>query len=239
MRDWVLALIGVSLSDEQLQALESYAALVRHWNAVAGLVSGADLKRFFERHLLDSLLLVPRIRERESPGRKVDGVAEDEVPSVLEIARESRPIGEPLPIADFGSGAGLPGIPLAIALPETRFILVDRSEKKTRFLRRVRDELTLRNLRVRRADVGELPPASCTAVVARAAMPIARLWPLAQATFAARGYLLVLDKIVQSQSTPDADLPSGCEGGSVQRHWVRMPDSNTWHGVLEFEEINP
>lgn len=51
-------------------------------------------------------------------------------------------------VADIGTGAGLPGIPLAIYLPDVEFTLVDSNSKKTRFVRQVLLELNLKNVRV-------------------------------------------------------------------------------------------
>jgi 16S rRNA (guanine527-N7)-methyltransferase len=51
-------------------------------------------------------------------------------------------------IIDVGSGAGLPGIPLAIAQPEKNFVLLDSNGKKTRFLNEVKRQLHLNNLEV-------------------------------------------------------------------------------------------
>jgi 16S rRNA (guanine527-N7)-methyltransferase len=51
-------------------------------------------------------------------------------------------------VLDVGTGAGLPGIPLAIALPETQFTLIDSNGKKTRFLTEVKNALKLQNVQV-------------------------------------------------------------------------------------------
>lgn len=49
---------------------------------------------------------------------------------------------------DIGAGAGLPGIPLAIALPETEWVLLDSNSKKTRFMQQAKTELALGNVTV-------------------------------------------------------------------------------------------
>ncbi|MCY4566033.1 MAG: 16S rRNA (guanine(527)-N(7))-methyltransferase RsmG [Gammaproteobacteria bacterium] len=218
--------LGVPLAGAQLQALESFSALVARWNRVAGLVSRDDLNRFSHRHLLDSLVLAPLLREREGADAAPGGAdAEDTDAS--------------LPVADFGSGAGLPGVPLAIALPGLTFTLIDRSEKKARFLRRVRDELKLPNVRVLCADVRQLQRCSCRAVVARATMPVQALWPHARAALAPGGCLLVLDRIVRSAEAPPVETPGGCDGATIRRHWTQMPQFGAWHGVLEVREMHP
>ena len=60
--------------------------------------------------------------------------------------------------ADIGTGAGLPGIPLAIAKPETEFVLLDSNGKKTRFLLEVKRALGLSNIKVETTRVENWQP---------------------------------------------------------------------------------
>lgn len=68
-------------------------------------------------------------------------------------------------IVDVGTGAGLPGIPLAIACPERRFVLLDSNGKKTRFVTHVVMTLGLKNVQVAHTRVEDYRPAEPFATV--------------------------------------------------------------------------
>ena len=87
------------------ESLRAYAALVREWAPRLDLVSPRDLERFEERHVEDSLRAAPLL---------------DELPDG--------------PCVDVGSGAGLPGIPLAIARPDRRWTLLEPRQRRAAFL---------------------------------------------------------------------------------------------------------
>jgi len=61
-------------------------------------------------------------------------------------------------VADIGTGAGLPGIPLAIFLPDVEFVLVDSNSKKTRFVQQAILELKLKNVTVLHSRVENFQP---------------------------------------------------------------------------------
>jgi 16S rRNA (guanine527-N7)-methyltransferase len=68
-------------------------------------------------------------------------------------------------LLDLGSGAGLPGIPLALALPQTRVTLLDANQKKAVFLRQVKIELELENVEIACARAEAWQPAERFEVV--------------------------------------------------------------------------
>ena len=96
-------------------------------------------------------------------------------------------------VADLGSGAGLPGVPLAITQPHRHFLLVEANGKKARFLREVVRRLALDNTRVveaRAESTSSSQPVSC--VVARALASLADLTRLAGHWLAPGGQLLAM-----------------------------------------------
>ena len=78
-------------------------------------------------------------------------------------------------VADVGSGAGLPGIPLAIAAPETDFVLIEPMDRRASWLQEVVDELDLENVEVVRARAEEVEGGQFEVVTARAVAALDKL----------------------------------------------------------------
>jgi 16S rRNA (guanine527-N7)-methyltransferase len=79
-------------------------------------------------------------------------------------------------VLDAGSGAGFPGVPLAVVFPETRFLLSESTQKKARFLDSVVEELDLPNAAVYPQRAEEIAAAYKPALItARAVAPVERL----------------------------------------------------------------
>ena len=96
-------------------------------------------------------------------------------------------------VLDVGSGAGLPGIPLALALPDVEFVLLDSSAKKTRFLIQAMSELRLERVSIEHARVEDYrAPRGFNTVVARAFASLAELVARAGPLCAHDGRLLAL-----------------------------------------------
>jgi 16S rRNA (guanine527-N7)-methyltransferase len=94
-------------------------------------------------------------------------------------------------VVDVGSGAGLPGIPLALARPDLRVTLVEPMQRRVAFLRHCCSALEL-SVGIVRARGEELPPASADVVVARAVAPLAALLPATVHALRPGGTLLAM-----------------------------------------------
>ena len=82
----------------------------------------------------------------------------------------ARPMESPERIVDFGSGVGLPGIPLAILFPDAEVILIDRSDRRCDLARRAARILRLENVQVIRGEIGAIPE-NAPYLVSRATLP--------------------------------------------------------------------
>ena len=178
------AAIGIRLGTDQLDLFERYAAAMLRANERLNLTRVTDPEEVQTRHFLDSLTCA--------------------LP-VLEDLKE----GPDWRCLDVGAGAGLPGIPLAIAFPSLRVTLLEATGKNARFLEDVVAELGLTGIGVvaARAEEAARDPAhrdGYELVVARALapLPVALEWCL---PFAATGGRCILPR----GSDLEAQLPAG------------------------------
>lgn len=105
-------------------------------------------------------------------------------------------------IIDIGTGAGLPGIPLAIALPDAEFVLLDSNAKKTRFVQQAVLELKLNNVSVCHSRVEDYRPEQpFDTVLTRAFAGLAGIVRLSAHLLSPEGVLLAMKGL-----TPDAEL---------------------------------
>lgn len=107
------------LSPTQIALFDRLGAIYADWNATINLISRKDIDHLYLHHILHSLAIA----------------------KVITFTAHTR-------ILDFGTGGGFPGIPLAIALPEVDFHLVDATLKKIQAVEAIADTLGLKNIRV-------------------------------------------------------------------------------------------
>ena len=122
--------LGLDLSAEKQQRLLDYMALIQKWNKVYNLTALRDPADMLSHHLLDSLTAIaPLMRHTQ---------------------------GQAIRVLDVGSGGGLPGVVLAICMPELDVSCVDTVAKKAAFVQQVAVSLKLHNLRGIHARVESL-----------------------------------------------------------------------------------
>ncbi len=131
-----LAALDLSLSDAQVSDLLNYQALIAKWNKVYNLTAVREPAEMLTHHLLDSLAVI--------------------VPLRRQLAQMPPLEGQALRLLDVGSGAGLPGVVIAICCPEIQVDCVDAVGKKAAFIQQVAVALKLGNLRGLHARVETL-----------------------------------------------------------------------------------
>jgi 16S rRNA (guanine527-N7)-methyltransferase len=183
---------GVAVASDRLPALVAFLELLVKWNRVYNLTGIRDAGELVERHLVESLALLPLLRGER--------------------------------IVDVGTGAGLPGLPLAIAAPERSFLLVESRAKRVRFLRHVVGTLPLRNVEVAHSRVEHLPcERPFDTVLARAVAPPADLIGMTRHLTAPGSILLLLtaSRLEQEWRGLAADFrlrPIGVDTATRLRH---------------------
>ncbi|MCO5978630.1 16S rRNA (guanine(527)-N(7))-methyltransferase RsmG [Ideonella oryzae] len=135
-----LSALGLLLSPETEQQLLDYLDLIARWNKVYNLTAVREPRDMLRQHLLDCLAAVPLL-DRADAARGENGHAAWR-------------------ILDVGSGAGLPGVVLAIVRSQWQVTCVDTVAKKASFIRQVGAELGLPNLQAvhQRVEAMDTPP---------------------------------------------------------------------------------
>ncbi len=145
----MIADFGVEFDEQDIPNLSLYLDILLETNNSFNLTAIKDIEHAWTRHIADSLSLIPRLVTE-----KVEHVV------------------------DIGSGGGLPGIPLAITLPDVTFTLVETTKKKALFLSQTAEALGLGNVTVvaERAENLSTPNGGfrdiADAVIARAVGPL-------------------------------------------------------------------
>ena len=164
-----LAAEGLELPAATQSRLLAYVALLNKWNGTYNLTAIRKEGDMIAQHLLDSLSVLPALPESALAGRRW---------------------------ADVGSGAGLPGIPLAIVRPDLDMTLIETVEKKSAFLRQAKIELGLSNITVVRGRVEDIPGAGFDAVISRAFAELADFVRLAGHLLAPNGTLYAMKGVL-------------------------------------------
>ncbi|KXU89711.1 16S rRNA (guanine(527)-N(7))-methyltransferase RsmG [Paraburkholderia monticola] len=197
--------LGLELNDAQQRKLLDYVALLAKWNNVYNLTAIRDPRQMLIQHILDSLSIVPHLAPRG-----------------------------PSSVLDVGSGGGLPGIVLAIVLPDWTITTNDIVHKKTAFQAQAKAELGLSNLsvvtgRVETLRPGAEVPAKFDVIVSRAFAELADFVTLARHLVAEQGAIWAMKGV-----RPDGEierLPAGAHVEQIIR--LNVPSLDAERHLIE------
>ncbi len=128
--------LGLELSGTQITQLLDYLALIQKWTKVYNLTAVRDPAEMLTHHLLDSLAVIRPLRQQLAGRQPADG--------------------QGFRLLDVGSGAGLPGVVIAICCPDIAVSCVDTVAKKATFIQQAALTLKLSNLKGLHARVENL-----------------------------------------------------------------------------------
>ncbi|MEO8836865.1 MAG: 16S rRNA (guanine(527)-N(7))-methyltransferase RsmG [Caldimonas sp.] len=159
--------LGVTLSERQLEQLVDYLLLIERWNATYNLTAIRDLRGMAVQHILDCLAVILPLR-RKLPDRAG--------------AR----------MLDVGSGAGLPGVVVALAEPELSIDCIDSVGKKAAFITHAAGALGIKNLTATHGRVEHFVATPFDIIASRAYSSISTLLEQTSRILAADGYWMAM-----------------------------------------------
>ena len=170
--------LGLSVSAAMLDRLMDYLQMLQRWNKVYNLTALRDPDEMLSHHLVDCLAVLPALQ------RHAAGLAEGAGGGCAGALR----------ILDVGSGAGLPGVVIAVLRPDWHVSCVDTVAKKASFIRQVGAELRLPNLQSLHARVENLDPTMGVydVITSRAFASLADFTALSAGVLAAQGVWLAM-----------------------------------------------
>ncbi len=182
--DHVITTFGLHITAEQKKKLLEYLEQLSKWNKTYNLTAIRNQEQALVQHVFDSLSVVKPI---------------------LQCTLQKK-IANPK-IMDVGSGGGLPGVMLAITLPDASVVCVDAVDKKMAFIRHIAAVLQLKNLKAVHARIEELTPAEMDVVTSRAFASLKDFAELSGKHVATGGELVAMkgkhpaDEIVELEQT--------------------------------------
>ena len=187
------------LSSAQLQSISTYIDILVRWNARINLTAIRAPEDIVTRHFGESLFAARHLFPVAAGGRaalqgRVNG---EKDPGAL----------SPASVADLGSGAGFPGLPIKLWAPHISLTLIESNHKKTAFLREVTRALTLTDVNIQNARAETLPATTYDVVTLRAVERFEAILPTAAALVAPAGRLALLISSAQ-QSQAGSTLPN-------------------------------
>jgi len=161
------------LTSNDLHSISTYIDMLLRWNARINLTAIRDEDQIVTRHFGESFFAARHLFPRSS------------VTSVPSVVKDFE-------VADVGSGAGFPGVPIKLWAPHIALTLIESNHKKATFLREVARALTLTDINIQTARAESLTPHTFDVVTLRAVERFESILPVAANLLRPAGKLALL-----------------------------------------------
>jgi 16S rRNA (guanine527-N7)-methyltransferase len=162
------------LTTADLLHISTYIDILQRWNARINLTAIRDPQDIVTRHFGESLFAARHLFPTNSSVASVSSAVKD------------------FALADLGSGAGFPGIPIKLWAPDLHLTLIESNQKKATFLREIASALTLTNVNIQTARAETLPTHSFDVITLRAVERFETILPIAAQLVRPGGRLALL-----------------------------------------------
>ena len=202
--------LGIKLNDEILNNLEKYYNILKEENEKYNLTRIIEKENVYLKHFYDSLTIT----------------------KIVKIENQS--------VCDLGSGAGFPGLVLAICMPNAQLTLIESNGKKCNFLNTVKEKLSLKNVIIINARVEEY---ACEQrekfdiVTARAVAPLKHLLEYGVPLVKIEGYFIAMKSSVQEETKNIENYYNKLNINLEDKIEFMLPIENSLRTLLKYQKI--
>lgn len=206
-----LTKLDITLEDNKLNKLEKYYSLLEEENKKYNLTRIIDKQNVYLKHFYDSLT----------------------INKIISIDNQS--------ICDLGSGAGFPGLVLAICFPNTSITLIESNGKKCHFLNLVKDKLKLNNVVVLNTRVEEYAKNNreiFDIVTARAVAPLKHLLEYGIPLVKVNGYFIAMKSNIDNEINNINNYYQKLNIKEINKIVFELPIENSLRTLIKYQKID-
>ncbi len=205
-----IKLLGIEVNDQTLTRLEAYYNILKEENKKYNLTRIIEKEDVYLKHFYDSLTIT----------------------KIIDIDSQS--------ICDLGSGAGFPGIVLAICFPNAKLTLIESNGKKCNFLNIVKEKLTLENVAIINTRVEEYAKENremYDIVTARAVAPLKHLLEYGVPLVKVEGYFIAMKANIDEEIKNIENYYNKLRIKKENKIVFNLPKENSIRTLLKFQKL--
>ncbi|MGM9876157.1 MAG: 16S rRNA (guanine(527)-N(7))-methyltransferase RsmG [Bacilli bacterium] len=202
--------LGIAITEEMLNKLDTYYHILKEENNKYNLTRIIEEDAVYLKHFYDSLTIT----------------------KVIDINNQI--------ICDIGSGAGFPGLVLAICFPNTKLTLIESNGKKCNFLNIVKDKLNLTNVTILNARAEEFSKNNREVfdiVTARAVAPLKHLLEYGIPLLKIGGYFITMKANVENEEVNITNYYNKLNIKEVTREVFNLPKEDSIRTIIKYQKL--